>query len=173
MRFSVIVLLVNAGFGSCSKSDTMRTIESFNVIGISVETTNRDNQAAEDLGKLWTQFYQEGITERIPYRMNETVYSIYTNYESDYKGRYTTIIGMQVESLDSIPEGMVGIVIPSARYREILAKGKMPDAVVDAWMKIWEQDETLNRAYTVDFEVYGPKSQMGDDSEVQIFLATK
>ena len=47
----------------------------------------------------------------------------------------------------------------------------MPQAIVDSWKEIWSRDKELKRRYTVDFEVYGPKSQQGDQSEVDIFIA--
>lgn len=80
-------------------------MNNFKIIGISVETTNQNNQAAIDLGKLWQQFYSEEIFNKIPNKDSEEVYAIYTSYESDYTGKYTTIIGQRVSSLDHIPDG--------------------------------------------------------------------
>jgi predicted transcriptional regulator YdeE len=57
------------------------------------------------------------------------------------------------------------------QYRKFEAKGKMPEAVVQAWQEIWANDADLDRKYTADFEVYGAKSQQGDDSVVDIFIA--
>jgi len=49
----------------------------------------------------------------------------------------------------------------------------MPKAIVEAWIDIWEKDKELSRKYTYDFEVYGEKSQNGENSEVEIYIATK
>jgi len=49
----------------------------------------------------------------------------------------------------------------------------MPDAIVNAWKEIWSMDSELKRRYTADFEVYGKKSQQGDSSEVEIYLAVE
>ncbi|MCO7317717.1 effector binding domain-containing protein, partial [Riemerella anatipestifer] len=54
-----------------------------------------------------------------------------------------------------------------------VAKGEMPNAVINTWIDIWNRDEELNRKYTYDFEVYGENSQKGQDSEVEIYIATK
>lgn len=49
----------------------------------------------------------------------------------------------------------------------------MPNAVMETWKEIWTKDNELNRKYTADFEVYGEKSQNGENSEVDIYIATE
>jgi predicted transcriptional regulator YdeE len=151
----------------------MMKIEPFNIIGIAVRTTNQNGQALQDLGKLWGQFFSEQIMEKIPNKISAEIYSIYTDYESDYAGKYTTIIGMKVSTLDTIPAGLVGRAFTGGDFKEFVAKGEMPKAVGDTWQEIWSKDKELNRAYTYDFEVYGAKSQNGDQSEVEIYIAVK
>lgn len=147
--------------------------ESFNIIGISVKTTNENCQSMKDLGKLWNNFYSENIISRIPDKLSDDIYSVYTDYKSDYKGEYTTVIGYKVKSLDSIPEGLTGKRIQAGKYFKYTAKGKMPDVVMGMWKELWSKDKELNRAYTSDFEVYGKKSQNPDNAEVDIYIATK
>lgn len=151
----------------------MTTIKDFNIIGISVKTTNKDNQAAQDIGKLWQQFYEENLFDKIPNKLSHDIYSIYTDYKSDFTDEYTTIIGIQVESLENIPTGLIGRQFPSDNFVKFTAKGPMPKAIVDVWTDIWKRDKELNRKYTYDFEVYGEKSQNGENSEVEIYIATK
>jgi len=148
-------------------------IEPFKIIGISVRTTNENSKSVLDLGKLWERFYKENIASKIPGKLSEEIYSVYTDYETDYKGSYTTIIGYKVNLLNSIPEGMMGIGIIGGNYQLFKAKGKMPDAVVSQWMGIWENDDKLKRAYTSDFEVYGEKSKNPQNAEVDIYIAVK
>lgn len=38
-----------------------QTIRKFNVIGISVRTTNENGQAGQDIPALWNKFVTEGI----------------------------------------------------------------------------------------------------------------
>jgi predicted transcriptional regulator YdeE len=151
----------------------MTTIKGFNIIGISVKTTNKDNQAAQDIGKLWQQFYEENLFEKIPNKLSDDIYSIYTDYKSDFTDEYTTIIGMQVKSLENIPAGLIGRQFPSDNFEKITAIGPMPKAIVDVWTDIWKRDKELDRKYTYDFEVYGEKSRNGENSEVEIYIATK
>jgi predicted transcriptional regulator YdeE len=149
----------------------MTTINEFKIIGISIRTTNKDNQSAIDIGKLWGQFYADNLMEKIQNKLSDDVYSIYTDYKSDFTDEYTTIIGLRVSSLDIVPKGLVGRQFPSGTFQKFIAKGPMPQAVVDTWMEIWKQDKELKRKYSYDFEVYGGKSQNGAESEVEIFIA--
>jgi len=143
------------------------------IIGISIETTNKNGQAAIDLGALWGKFYAENIIEKIPNRTGDEVYSVYTDYESDHTGKYTAIIGLPVSSLDVIPEGLIGRIFEGENFRKFTAKGPMPDAIAKTWKEIWTKDKELNRSYTYDFEVYGEKSHNGENSEAEIFIAIK
>lgn len=148
-------------------------MENFKIIGISVQTTNQNNQAATDLGQLWGRFYQEEISKQISNRESDDVYAIYTDYESDYTGSYTTIIGHRVTSLDEIPDGLTGREIKNEKLLRYIAKGEMPNAVVETWKEIWANDIALYRTYHADFEVYGEKSQRGEDSEVEIYIGVR
>ena len=145
----------------------------FKVIGISIRTTNANSQSQQDLGKLWGQFFTENIIEKIPNKISSDILCIYTDYESDYSGEYTTIIGVPVSSLDEVPSGLIGREFEAGSFQKFVAKGEMTSAVVNTWVDIWQRDKELNRKYSYDFEVYGEKSNKGDQSEVEIFVAVK
>ncbi|HNB40645.1 MAG TPA: GyrI-like domain-containing protein [Anaerolineales bacterium] len=142
------------------------------IIGIAVRTTNKDGQSARDIGELWGQFYSQNLLETIPNKLSNDIYSIYTDYKSDFTDEYTTLIGLQVSSLDTIPSGLIGRQFPTETFEVFTAKGEMPQAVMNTWLDIWQRDNELQRKYTYDFEFYGEKSQNGENSEVQIFIAT-
>ena len=145
----------------------------FKIIGISTRTTNKDNKAQQDLGQLWGEFYSENIFEKTPNKLSNEVLTIYTDYKSDFMEDYTTIIGMPVSTLDEIPNGLVGREFQANNFQKFTAKGEMPNAVVNTWIDIWKRNKELNRKYSYDFEVYGEKSQNGENSEVDIYIATK
>jgi len=144
----------------------------FKIIGISIRTTNKDNQSAKDLSVLWGRFYAENIIAKIPNKISDNVISLYTDYKSNYTDEYTTIIGVAVSSLDEIPQGFIGREFKADKFQQFIAKGKMPDAVVGIWMDIWQQDKELNRKYSYDFEVYGEKCQ-AEIPEMEIFVAIR
>jgi predicted transcriptional regulator YdeE len=145
----------------------------FKVIGISIRTTNANSQSQQDLGKLWRQFFAENIIAKIPNKISSNILAIYTDYESDYTGGYTTIIGIPVSTLDEIPSGLIGREFEADNFQKFVAKGEKENAVVNTWIDIWQRDKELNRKYSYDFEVYGENSNNGDKSEVEIFVALK
>ncbi len=148
------------------------TINAFKVIGISVRTTNENGQAANDIGNLWNTFMTQGILDKIPNKVDQTIYCLYTEYESDHTKPYTTLLGCKVSSTKDIPEGMVAKEFKAGSYTKFISKGDLTKgAVYDEWAKIWQAD--LSRAYTADFEVYGEKAQNPTNAEVDIYIATK
>ena len=148
----------------------IQQLDAFNIIGIAIKTTNANRQAALDLGQLWEQFYSQHIIDQIPNKMGPEIYGIYTDYESDYQGNYTAIIGCKVLHLEEIPSGLIGKIIQGGRFQKFIAKGEMPAAVGSTWQQIWAVDHSLNRAYQADFEIYGAKAQNGVNSEVAIYV---
>ena len=97
----------------------------FQIIGITVRTTNQNNQGAEDIGELFNKFLSENLMTKIPNRVENDIYSVYTDYESDHTGHYTTLLGCKVSSLDNIPPGMVGKSICGGTYTTFVAKGDL------------------------------------------------
>lgn len=145
-------------------------IQKFNVIGISVRTTNENGQSGRDIPALWSQFMSEEIQSKIPNKVSEDLFCIYTDYEKDHTKPYTTILGCKVESLDVVPENMIGKTIESANYKELIAKGNLSEGIVfNRWLEIWNSD--LDRSFTADFEVYGEKTQNPEKAEVAIYIA--
>ncbi|PWN67544.1 GyrI-like domain-containing protein [Chryseobacterium oncorhynchi] len=147
-------------------------VEPFKVIGIAVRTTNENNQAAKDIPVLWEQLMKENIVENIPNKIDNAVYSIYTDYEKDHTKPYTTILGCKVASLDHIPEGMVGKSFDGGDYVKFTPKGNLAEnLVINEWIKIWNMD--LGRIFTADFEIYGEKAMNPADAEVDILIAVQ
>ena len=97
-------------------------MKALKIIGIATQTSNNDGQAIEDLGKLWAQFFGDNIIVKIPNAISSNIYSVYTDYESDFRGKYTTIIGLEVSTLDEIPEGMVVVNFNLKYSKNILQK---------------------------------------------------
>jgi len=155
-----------------TKTMNNQIIQELKIIGISIRTTNQNGQSAKDIEAIWTKFWGEKIQEQIPNKVNDNIYAVYTDYETDFNGAYTTIIGLPVSSLEDIPKDFVGITIEKAKYQKFVSKGKMPEAVVNTWMKIWGNKELSQvRAYKADFTVHGKKYYDGDNAEVETFIS--
>ena len=145
-------------------------IEPFEIIGIAVRTTNENEQAAVDITALWNRLMVNNLVDQIPNKVDSTIYSLYTDYESDHTRPYTTILGCKVKNLSNVPDGMVGRSFKGGNYVKISAKGDLSKGLVAReWYKIWELD--FKRVFSVDFEVYGEKAQNPTDAEVDFLIA--
>lgn len=163
-----------ATFASNQKNNAMQyvEIEPFNLIGISIRTTNQDGQAASEIGKLWTDFLSQNILAKIPGKVDDTIYSLYTDYEGDHTKPYSAILGCKVKSLDHVPKGMRGKSFAGGRYLKLSTRGDLTNGlIVSQWTKIWEMK--LDRIYTADFEVFGEKARNPVDAEVDFYVAVK
>lgn len=147
-------------------------VENFYVIGLAVRTTIKNGKIIDDLSQLWNHFLLNNIKDRIPNKIDSTIYRIYTDYEYDHKKPFTAIIGCRVTHLDDIPDGFTGKAIEGENYMRMTAKGKPSDGIVLLeWMKIWNAD--AQRAYRTDFEVYDEKAGDPDYAEINIFVSMK
>jgi len=147
-----------------------QTVEKFIVVGISVRTTNENGKAAIDIPELWTKFMSENLIAKIPNKIDNTIYCIYTEYEKDYTKPYTTILGCKVSSIENMPNEMVAKTLENQNYRKFVAKGNILQGIVfGEWTKIWNTE--IDRRYTADFEVYGEKTQNPENAEVDIFVS--
>lgn len=147
-------------------------IEPFKVIGIGLRTTNENNQAATDITQLWQRFLGKGLIEKIPNKVDATIYSLYTDYEGDFTKPYTVFLGCMVTVFSEIPEGLTGRSFKGGTYEKSSARGDlMKGLVIRHWEKIWQAD--IDRAYTTDIEVYGEKAQNPSDAEVDFLIAIR
>jgi predicted transcriptional regulator YdeE len=127
-------------------------LDEFKIIGISVRTSNLNAQSQQDIGALWSLFMKDHLIEKIPCKVKEHIYCVFTDYENDQNGAYTTVIGCPVKTLDEIPPGFIGITIPTCNYLVYKSQGKIPDCVLTTWKHIWSAK--IDRKYIADFDVY-------------------
>lgn len=141
------------------------------IIGIECRTSNAPEAAPYDIPKLWEQFYKEDMINQIPNKISSEVIALYCDYESDYRGLYSLVIGCPVRSLDDVPEGMVAKTIPGGSYAVFRAIGEHPKSLIETWGSIWN-DPALERTYTGDYELYGDKF-FRSPQEVEVYIAIK
>ncbi len=147
-------------------------LSSMKVIGITVRTSNAAGASGTDIPTLWNRFISEGVLSKIPNRINDTIYCVYTDYEGNHTQPYTTLLGCQVTELDIIPEDMTGIEIPMGNYEQVTVTGNLMNGIVfEAWMDIWQRP--LKRTYKADFEIYDEKAADLSNAEVKIFVGVQ
>ena len=138
-------------------------------IGLELRTNNEEASSAMPTHK--ERFFKENILSKIPNRINEDTLAVYTNYEGDYTMPYSWILGCEVSSLQQIPAGLVGKVIPESKYAVFVTKGNFPEGLIATWQDIWKSN--LHRSYTTDFEVYRRDFDPKHNPEVKIYIAIK
>ncbi|MFI5161807.1 MAG: GyrI-like domain-containing protein [Sphingobacteriales bacterium] len=134
--------------------------DSFFVAGIGIRTTNQDGRAQKEIGDLWATFMSENIKGKIPAKYSEDVYCVYTDYETDHTGWYTTVLGYRVREAGH--NGMFVALVPSGNYKQYKPQGQLADSIGEAWMQIWNGGE--GRSYVADYDIYRP------DGGVEIYV---
>ena len=149
--------------------------EAISFIGTTVRTTNQDemNEKTAKIPGNWNNFFSDGVANKIPNKISEDIFGVYSQYETDASGPYNQTVALQVEPNTVAPDSFEHIHANAARYLKFSARGEMPAAVIDMWQKIWEyfaeNSHGYQRAYTVDFEFY----DSSDPDKVDIFIAIK
>lgn len=137
------------------------------VVGLPLRTTNKDNHAMEDIKKLWEVFFASSLGNKIKGKISDEIFALYYDYESDFQGAYSYLLGYLVDADAPVPEGCVVKEIPAANYSFFAARGKLPETCIQLWETIW--NSPIPRAYTCDIEMYAMKS--ATDADLKIYIA--
>jgi predicted transcriptional regulator YdeE len=146
-------------------------IKDITLIGLSLKTktTNTNGQSGIDCGNLWQEFEKEKYADSIPAKLSDEIVAVYHQYEGDSTKPFSNFVGCKVKPGTETPQGLDSLSIPKGAYHKIMAKGKMPDCVSNAWKEVWTSN--IPRTYQVDFEVYDERSKDWNDAEVEIYLS--
>ena len=135
------------------------------IVGIELKTSN--DVALQTIPPQWQKFYQEGVLEKIPNKISQDVYGVYTHFRHIGKYQecaYSLIIGAAVSKVGKLPAGLVAAIIPPSN-RQIFAVVGGPMKVGEKWLEIWQQP--LKRAFVADYEKYQPSGA------IDIFIGIK
>ncbi len=61
-------------------------LEKAHIVGIELRTSYKEGRYQREIPLHLERFFKEGILEKIPCRISDSIYVLYTSYESDYKG---------------------------------------------------------------------------------------
>jgi predicted transcriptional regulator YdeE len=143
-------------------SHEIRQKAAFTIVGIS---RRQSNEHAGKIGLQWQEFFAAGGPGGIPNRTSDQVFSVYTEYEGDHTKPYTLILGCEVARVGELPEGLVAKSIPAAKYAVFAAKGPQPQAIIEAWQRIWSSP--ISPSFTADFDFHR------GENDVEVFVAVK
>jgi predicted transcriptional regulator YdeE len=150
--------------------------QGFDVIGIAVRANNSKEMSGQgSIGAQWERFMKEGITGKIPNRVGDTIYALYTGYAKDRNGDYDFVIGMRVSVDNAVPPGMILKHVPAGKYAVVTSdKGPGFQVVPAAWQRIWQMEDSAQlgglRSYATDYEVYDERARDPQAGQVDIFV---
>lgn len=139
------------------------------VVGISCRIAGPE-AAVQDIPRQWKKFFKEDVPGRISPKASSDVRALYYDYGED--GSYAFLVGCPVTALNTMPEGMVGVLIPAGTYALFRAIGEVPTSVGEMWKTIWNEPN-LCRTYRVDYEVYGEGFFSRFPQEVEIYVGNR
>lgn len=148
------------------------------LVGSELKTVLKDNQCYAEIPAFWQQIRQDGRLVNIPNKVDQSlILGVYTNYTTDFSlatatGGYSLIVGCPVSATEAVPAGMVVKEIPAAKYAVFTATGPFYQAIFNAWMQVWQEQE-IDRTFTADFEWYDAQSTDDENSIVKIYIAIK
>src|ERR1700722_12715800 len=115
-------------------SMTLTNEGALTVLGIYARASNA---APQKIGDLWRRFHAMGDAAAIDGRENDAVLSVYCEYESDFTGEYTIVIGCAVAADAAVPEGMKKIEVEAGKFAMIEPQGELPMSVWETWARVW------------------------------------
>ncbi len=144
----------------------------FQVVGITIRTTNADGNAAQDINALWQRFFEQAVGEAIPAKDGEALYAIYHSYDGGADQPYSLTIGCRVKTDDfALPEGLDSVFVEAGDYMIFAAQGEQPKALIETWQAVWKSD--LNRTFKTDVEIYGPRFFEAGLHEILVCIGVK
>jgi predicted transcriptional regulator YdeE len=177
----ILLLSLSAVLLAQSAPPQIAQRQEFYVVGITIRTTNaaEANPQTGVIGKQWQKFFQEGVLQQIPNKLNYEIYSVYSDYAGDHNGEYSVTIGARVVAPpQQLPPGLVLKTVPAGDYAVITTdKGPVANVVIAAWKRVWdlEQQKQLGgtRAYKSDYEFYDQRAADPQNSQADINIGLK
>lgn len=135
--------------------------------GLWVRTGNQEPDMMAKIGGLWQRFFG-GDLEKIPNRVGNTYYGLYTNYGKDDKSEYDAVACCETDGVQDVSGDMKSIVLPAGKYAKFTFHGDMEKNTGAFWTEVWNTE--LPRSFTGDFEEYKP-CEDHHNAEICIYVA--
>jgi predicted transcriptional regulator YdeE len=125
-------------------------------------TTNaaESNPPTARIPALWARFGTEGWAQKLEQLGGfGPVTAVYSAYEGDVSGSYQLLVGREVRNGATLPEPLQTVSTQPGAYLAFRCNGPLPQAVINGWDEVWTyfaRPAAPLRAYTYDFEIYGP-----------------
>lgn len=153
------------------------------LIGMECTTTLNENRIENTLPKLWNIFSEK--IDEIKNRVNDKEYfglcgeikSFDPNIKMNDDMKFNYLAGVEVTSIEDIPEGMKVVEIPEQKYIVFTHKGELDklQATYKAIYSKWFPNTNFELSKAYDFEFYNERfiSPTNSDSELDIYIPIK
>lgn len=136
--------------------------QALHVVGIALRTHN--GEAFQTIAPFWGRFAQCGLADRLPHRLSDDVYAVYTHFQNagvDNGGWYTLVIGHAVPGYAPTlpPEGLAHVVAPASQRAVFEVAQGRSDLVGAEWQQIWQRTD-LRKTTVADYERYQPDGKI-------------
>ncbi|SDD50644.1 Predicted transcriptional regulator YdeE, contains AraC-type DNA-binding domain [Paenibacillus sp. UNCCL117] len=154
-------------------------LPSFTLAGISVVTTNAaELSGSGKIAALFEQFYLQNVAGKLAdHQQQPGLYSCYFDYEQGDAGHYEVMVSVRVREALQVdgPAAVKTFTVPAAKYAVFVTeRGAVIEMVQRAWADIWQwsRQPGNERAFTGDFEYYGPDTDP-NDGQAEIYIAVR
>ena len=148
------------------------TIQTFSILGISVDTSTDPSQSSKDLKSLWDRVFYDHIKESIPQKLDSNLYCVYDHYQpiDSHLFSLRATIGCKVDPETPPSHDMSLAIVHQGGYQHYNVRGPFPETIVSQWSSIWTSNPPLPRSFVSDFEVYSEKFEDPHSPEMDIFV---
>ena len=147
--------------------------EAFLVIGPAIRVSTENEENFKRIPLFWEEVMQKDMLRQIPNVINQnTSFGFCMDFD---ESRFTYMIAMEVDSLDGVPDDMIGRTIPEATYAVFTAKGPVVKSIQETMRFIyskWFPESVYKHAMTPEFELYDERCHVEDVelAEVDIYI---
>ena len=156
-------ILARAGRLSMEPRIAHRT--AFNVVGMAERFTPATSSR---IPELWTRFVAR--IDEVPHRRGVETYGVCVDADpaSGEEAGFTYVAGVEVERIESVPDGMIALTVPAGRYAVFTHEGhisRLKDTVKQIWGR-WLPASPYGLVRRPDFEQYDarwdPQTGLGE-----------
>ena len=150
--------------------DYIDILDDLVIVGTATRTSLQT--APTDIPALWQTFMQQDLVNSLPRRSDDaSIYAVYCDYESDFSGPYTMVLGVAVDAHAAVPAHTRRARIPRGQFASFRAEGDPRQIIWQTWQHINERwDRRADRRYIADFERYAPESAGGDSVKADVVV---
>ncbi|PKA16449.1 GyrI protein [Leptospira haakeii] len=145
------------------------------LIGKKHRTTMQKEQSTQDIPRIWTESFQEGLFDQIPERTDlKKVQGVYSNW--DLEENFDFFVGAEVNPEVSVPSGFTKQILTASKYMLFTVPGNTTEKLLNAWKYIygtWLANSEYERGSEDDFEVFDERFWDPQNPVSEIYISIR